>query len=156
MSSLDWSNPESPISAHFTVHDALFLPSWGVYHIPSDQEKANILDLASRLEMVREYLEGNPINVNCWIRPTSVNCDNPRFNGKSYNQAIGGAQNSAHISGMACDFTISRMTCDDVRHLLEDQLEAFGLRMEKKPGSNWVHLDSRQPSYPNGNRYFIP
>lgn len=156
MSSLDWSNPESQISAHFTVHDATYLPSWGVYHTPSDQEKENILALAAKLELVRAYLGNNDVNVNCWIRPTIVVCENPRYNGKNYNQLIGGAQNSAHISGMACDFTVSRITCDDARFLLEDQLDILQMRMEKKPGSSWVHLDIRQPAYPDGRRYFTP
>lgn len=107
------------------------------------------------MEKVREYLGDNDINITSWIRPLIVSCDNPRYNGQNYNRLVGGAENSAHIGGLACDFTVSRITCDDVRHLLQDQLELLQLRMEKKPGSNWVHLDSRQPP-PGQPRYFRP
>lgn len=153
--SIDWSNPASQISDHFTVKEATYLPSWGVYHSPSDQEKANILIAADMMEKIREYLGEKPINVNCWIRPLSVNCDSPRYMGRNYNQFVGGAQNSAHLVGLAVDFTVSTMTCNDVRYLLESQLEEFQMRMERKPDSSWVHADMRQP-LPGHSRYFVP
>ena len=33
MPNVDWSNPESKISNHFTVKEACYLPSWKVMHI---------------------------------------------------------------------------------------------------------------------------
>jgi uncharacterized protein YcbK (DUF882 family) len=152
---INWDDMKSQLTPNFTVGEALYLPSYKVYHKPTDEEKANIVKHAASMELVREYLGTNPINITCWIRPLAINCDNPMFNGRNYNRLVGGAENSAHIQGLACDFTVSRITCDDVRHLLEDQLERLQLRMEKKPNANWVHLDSRQP-VPGKSRYFIP
>lgn len=151
---IDWNNPKELISPHFTVHDCTYLPSWQVSHKPSLDEKINILKLAEKLELVREYL-GRPININVWIRPISVNCENPHYDGKNYNLLIGGAPSSAHIPGMAADLSVSSMNCEEARHLLESKLEEFKLRMEKKPGSNWIHLDIKEP-LKGKSRYFVP
>lgn len=154
MTAINWEDPDSQITPHFTVREALLLPSWGVLHIPTESEKANILRTAEKMETIREYLD-NPVNVSCWIRPLSVNCENPRFTGKNYNRAVGGAEASAHIEGLAVDFTVSRLTCDDVRFLLLDKLQDFGIRMERKPGAHWVHIDLREPRK-NQARFFFP
>lgn len=151
---IDWNDKKAKISPNFTVHEALWLPSWGVYHTPNDQEKENILKMAAKMEQVREFLGDKSININCWIRPLSVNCDNKRYWGKNYNRMVGGAEASAHINGNAVDFTVSSITCDEVRHLLQDQLELLNLRMEKKPGSLWVHVGNDWE--PRKTRYFIP
>lgn len=151
---IDWSNPESQISVNFKVKEALLLPSWNILHVPSEEEKSNIIKAAQMMEIIREYL-GNPIHINCWIRPQITNCPGSKSNGKDYNKFVGGARNSAHIEGLACDFTVSRMTCDDVRHTLEPKLEEFKIRMENKPGSGWIHCDSRD-LLPGGRRFFIP
>lgn len=151
---IDWNDKNAKITENFTVHEATWLPSWGVYHNPTDQEKQNIIDIAQKMEQVREYLGNKSINVNCWIRPNNVNCDSPRYWGKNYNKAIGGADLSAHILGKAVDFTVSSISCDEVRYLLQDQLEKLNLRMEKKPGSMWIHLGNDWE--PKKTRYFIP
>ena len=49
---VDWGNPYAHISEYFTVRDALYLPSWQVYHTPSEKEKANILKLAKKLDLL--------------------------------------------------------------------------------------------------------
>jgi hypothetical protein len=151
---IDWSKPESKIGKYFTVKEALFLPSWGVLHIPNDIEKAAILRMAEKMDVIREYLE-RPIHVTCWIRPKVVNCPNhPGYNGKNYNAAVGGAFKSAHIEGIAVDFTVSAITASDVRFLLKDKLEEFQIRMENHHG-NWTHVDLRDVP-PGGSRYFKP
>lgn len=151
---INWSDPNSPISVNFTVREALWLPSWGVYHTPSDAEKQNIFDMANKMEQVRSALGDHPINVNCWIRPTCVQCDSAKFQGRNYNAAVGGAPLSAHIAGKAVDFTVSTVTCDDARYMLTSDLETINLRMEKKPGSGWIHLGNDWA--PGKTRYFIP
>jgi Peptidase M15 len=153
--SIDWANPKSQISDHFTVHEATWLPTWGIYHIPSDSEKDNVLQTADKMESIRTFLGDNPVNVTCWMRPTSVNCPGNKMDGRNYNQLVGGALNSAHIVGLAVDFTVSTITCDDVKFHLVSELENFQIRMEKRPGSNWTHIDLRQP-LPGHSRYFIP
>lgn len=150
---IDWTDLKAQISPHFTVHDATYLPTWGVHHGPSDVEKDNILKTAEKLELIREYLGDHPVNVNCWIRPMMANCPGTRFDGKNYNLMVGGAVGSAHIRGLACDFTVSTITCNEVRAQLESKLEEFNIRMEKKLNASWIHVDL----FPaNPNRYFIP
>jgi len=137
-----FDDPKNKISKHFTAGEATFLPSWGQYHTPSEEEYDNILHMATIMDLVREFL-GKPIKVHCWIRP------------EAYNKAIRGAHNSSHILGKAVDFYVEGMTCDAVRTLLIPKLEEFGLRMENKPGSNWIHLDC-QDLKPGGHRFFKP
>lgn len=151
---VNWSNPSDKISKYFTVKEACWLPSWGIMHVPSEAEKANIMKMAAIMDVIREKV-GKPISVHCWIRPTSVNCPGSAHHGGNYNLAIGStALHSAHIIGKAVDWDCGT-NCDDVRTLLAPQLEAMGLRMEKMPGGNWVHNDCADVP-PGGVRYFIP
>lgn len=149
---IDWTNPDDKISRRFTVREALLLPSWGVLHVPSEEEKANILKMAAIMDIVRDRL-GKPIKVHCWIRPTSANCPGSPHDGGNYNLAAGSkALRSAHIIGKAVDFDIGD-NCDNVRAVLAPMLEELGLRQEDAPGTNWVHLDCQEP-LPGGRRNF--
>lgn len=152
--SINWEDPKCKISKHFTVHEALWLPSWQVYHIPSEEEKANIIKTAEKMELVREFFD-KPVNVNCWIRPRSVNCpDKKAYHGRNYNAFVGGAPGSAHAEGLAVDFTVSTVTASDAKDMLKDQLEIWDIRMENITG-NWIHIDLRKPA-PGGKRFFRP
>lgn len=150
---VDWNDPKSKISKYFTVKEALWLPSWQVMHIPSDEEKANILAHAEKMDLVREFL-GAPMHVHCWIRPV-LNNPQSSYHGQDYNQLVHGAKGSVHISGSAVDYDAAGLVCDDVRAKLEPKLEEFGLRMERMPGSNWVHNDSKEV-LPGHDRFFNP
>lgn len=151
---IDWSDPTSKISEHFTVHDALWLPSWQVMHVPSEAEKANILAMAEKMELIRAFLE-KPINVHCWIRPTNATVPGTKWDKKNYNSFVGGAPGSAHIDGNAVDWNPSAMVCGDAKALLLPKLEEFQIRMENNDGGNWVHNDRRQPA-PKKSRFFRP
>ena len=145
---------ESKISKHFTWKEALLLPSWGVYHNPTQEEVNNIIKMAKKMDAVRDLI-GKPIKIHCWIRPVVANCPGSPHHGENYNAAAGStATRSAHIMGKAVDWSCGD-NCDDVRDILEPNLEMWGLRMERKPGSNWVHLDCADVP-PGGHRYFIP
>lgn len=138
---VDWTDPSCKISNHFTVGEALWIPQWQCYHVPSDDEKANILRHAQNMDKVRDEL-GVPCTVHCWIRPRSLNCPTSPHNGEDYNALVGGAHSSRHIFGDATDYNPEGMSCDDARSKLEPKLEEFGMRMEDAPGTNWVHNDS--------------
>ena len=150
---INWDDPESMISNHFKVKEALTLPSWQIMHIPSDEEKANIAKQAQNMDLVRDFL-GVPLVVHCWIRPL-LNNPASDHNGENYNQLVGGGSHSAHISGFATDFHAVGIDCDTVRSMLEPKLEEFGMKMERNPGSNWVHLGS-DDLLPGHSRYFNP
>lgn len=136
------------ISKWFSWTEALFLSSWkrlaneedGL----NDEIKSNLTKLFEKMDKIREHF-GKPITIHVAYRP------------KEYNVLVKGAKNSAHIYGMACDFHVKDMKCDDVRQNILDNklLDTLELRMENLPGSSWIHLDLR--SVPNGgNRFFNP
>ena len=136
---IDWTNLSAKISKHFTVKEACWLPSWQVIHIPSEDEKANILKQAAKMDLIRDFL-GVPINIHCWIRPI-LNNPASEHNGQDYNALVKGAKNSAHKIGLATDYDASGLNCDDVRARLVPKLEEWEIRMERMPGGNWVHND---------------
>ncbi len=152
-SSIDWNNPKAKISKHFTVHEALWLPSWSVYHTPSEVEKASILRLASAMDKVRDLIEA-PIRVHVWIRPVRLNAPSHSMHGQNYNAFVKGASSSAHRYGKAVDWSSSGISCDELRSKLVSKLEEFKLCMEDLPGSSWVHNDAFLPR--KTGRFFKP
>lgn len=156
VSEIDWDNPRAAISDHFTVHEATWLPSWKVYHTPSEEEKENIVEMAAAMDKVRKQVN-RPIIVHCWIRPLKVNCPGSNRHRKNYNKAVGStATKSAHIIGRAVDYHVSGFAgaggCNTVRVSLLPYLERYGLRMEDIDGA-WVHNDI-QPVV--NNRFYKP
>lgn len=153
---IDWNDTTQKISRYFSVGDALYLPSWKVYHVPTSDEKFNILRTAAKLDLIRDFL-GKSIKVHCWLRPLKVDC-HPGFKGQlsqvkpdtvakhqalkdlNYNAYVGGAPKSSHTLGIAIDFSCS-LPCDKVRELLLPKLEFWNARMEDLEGSSWVHID---------------
>jgi len=140
--------PEEKISKYFTYKEALWLPRWNRMATEEDGLTSEILDniknTAKWMDQVREYF-GKPISVHCWFRP------------EAYNQLVKGAKTSTHLKGKAVDFDVKGLSCDEVREklLADNKLEQLKIRMENNgQGSNWVHLDDREPG-PAG-RYFKP
>jgi hypothetical protein len=141
---IDWNNPQCKISKYFTVGEATYLASIKEYHIPSEEEKTNIIEFAKKMDSIRELVQA-PISVHCWIRPISVNCNNDKYQGFNYNAHIGSkALKSAHISGIACDFHVKGFEgndkCASIRNILLLYLDSLGIRMEDIQG-NWIHVD---------------
>lgn len=143
---VDWTDPKSMVSKYFSVHEALYLPTWARLATESDgltdEIKANLIVLCQKMDVVRDYF-GSPINVHVTFRPPA------------YNKLIGGAPNSAHTAGSASDFDISGVICDDARAkiIADGKLDEWNMRMEKNPGGSWLHLDMYPPK---PNRYFLP
>lgn len=142
---VDWADGGTLISTSFTVHEALFLPSWRVYHIPSDEEKQEIMKTAAAMQRIRE-LFNRPVVVHCWMRPTCTNAPGTRYHGRNYNRHIGSrSMRSAHIFGRAVDFHVSGMAgiagCAAARNIILPYLEPWNLRMEDIEGG-WVHIDT--------------
>lgn len=140
------------ITPHFTSHDSLYLPSWNVEHIPTEVEKSNLLITFQKLELIRDFLGGKPVNVHCALRPI-LNNPTSSYHSQDYNQFVGGSKNSAHKIGKAIDFHVVGISCDEVRAKLLPKLEEFNIRIENNPGSTWVHFDTFPP---NPNRFFKP
>jgi putative chitinase len=141
---MDWSKADEKVTEHFTVKECIWLPQWNRLATAADglseEYKNNLIKLMKAMEKIRTMLN----------RPIFVHVT---YRSYDYNKLIGGAANSAHTKGMACDFHVGGMTCDEVRNKLLPKLEELGLRMEDLPGSNWVHVDNR---YQGGKRFFKP
>lgn len=138
------------ITQHFAWSEFLYLPQWKVEHIPSEDEKANIILLVNKMEEIRSLLN-KPINIHCGIRPILNNKDS-EYNGKDYNEFVKGAKQSAHKIGLAADWDANE-DCDITRAFLLPYLEQLNIRMENKEKSGWIHIDLEKP---NPNRFFIP
>ncbi len=142
---------------YFKWKDALWLPSIKEYHKPSDIEIQKIKELCMRLDKVREFIK-KPILVHCWIRPKSVDCDNPEYQGFDYNKHVDGAKASAHITGEAVDFHVNGLTVDQFQNLLKPKCEEFKLAAEtngKVVKRNWCHVQSR-PLPDSTYRFYLP
>jgi uncharacterized protein YcbK (DUF882 family) len=112
----------------FSWKEALYCPKWQIYVFPSEQEQSEIIKIAYKLQQIRDYF-GMPITITSWLRP------------KLYNELIKGSVNSLHIKGMAVDFVVEGVNCDEVRNHLVSRLDDLKIRMENKPNANWVHID---------------
>lgn len=124
------------ISEYFMWREALWLPKWG--RLATDAEanmviKVNLTDVFFKLDYIRDHFD-KQIIVHCAFRPPE------------YNKLVGGAEHSCHLYGMAVDFHIEEVSCDDARREILDKnlLNAHELRMEDSPGSNWIHLDTKE------------
>lgn len=147
---INWSDPTCKISEYFAVKEACWLPSWKVLHSPSFCEQANIVKMANIMDRVRVFFD-KPVNVHCWIRPIA-NCADSECHGNNYNAFVGGAANSWHKYGLAVDFDVVGMNCDEVRRKLLPKLEELNIRMEANEGSPWVHIDCGAVN--GADRYF--
>jgi len=153
---IDWDNPRAKISDNFTVHEATWLPSWRVYHTPSEKEKQNIVDMARVMQKIRDKVK-TPIIIHCWIRPNVAWCPNSEWHGQDYNAYVGSkAKRSPHIYGKAVDFHVAGFSgpagCNTIRRTILPFLEEWGARMEDINGS-WIHVDIAKVKY---KRFFKP
>lgn len=143
---INWADPKQMLSTYFSVREALYLPTWGRMADESDglndTIKNNLLDLCSKLDLIRELL-GCPMLVHCMYRPTK------------YNELVGGAPASAHLDGKAIDFDLGQaMPLQKARLILVQVLDKYELRMEDNgPAAGWIHLDTAPVVH---NRYFKP
>lgn len=84
------------LTEHFTLEEFLFSETAirkGINNTPSEDTVANLKRLAERLEQVRSIFD-KPIIVTSGYRCPELNA------------AVGGAKNSAHMTGRAADFTV--------------------------------------------------
>lgn len=118
------------LSAHFALEELTVSAAGarlGLKNVPAGEKLATLTATAQRMEDVRALLGGKPIIVLSGYRSPSVN------------KAVGGAANSAHMSGNAVDFmcpgfgTPAQVAAHLAKHLTNyDQIiEEF---------NQWVHV----------------
>lgn len=129
------------ITKHFKWREFLFCPQWDCHVFPENEiQKQNIIKVCMVLENIRSILN-SPLKVTSGLRPSV------------YNELIGGAPNSYHTKGMACDFVPTKVSVHKARIALIEFLPDLGCRMEKHSGG-WIHIDTAKPGA--GGRYFKP
>ncbi len=147
-----------PGAPHFSIHEVTWLPQFQMHALP---ESEVIWNNIQRTAMVMEEIRGifgSQIFVTSWLRPKyydayiKTDWKHPQSFDNFKAKAL--STRSAHVDGLAVDFRVDRFSCDEVRAKLEGMLDDLRIRMERNPGSSWVHIDLRQPG-PSG-RYFIP
>ena len=120
----------TPLTDHFSLDELIASDTavrQGIANQPSVEVAENLLLLAENLEKVRAIL-GRPMNISSGFRCQELNA------------RIGGAQNSAHVQGLAADFTCPQFgtPVDTCRELLNhaDALDWDQLIQE----GTWVHI----------------
>ncbi len=115
------------LTEHFTLEEFTDSPTAlrkGISNMPNDTTIGNLQRVAETLEKVRA-LFGMPLVISSGYRSVALNA------------AVGGAKNSAHLTGLAADFIVPGMTPSDTAKaivkagILFDQLIYEG---------TWVHI----------------
>jgi zinc D-Ala-D-Ala carboxypeptidase len=120
------------LSAHFALDEFLVSQTasrLGIDNRPNSETFANLRRLAGVMEGVRERLGNKPILISSGYRSTILN------------RAIGGATNSAHIRGLAADFTCPGYGDPiTVCRTLQMHLGDLGIDQLIHEFGAWVHL----------------
>jgi len=131
------------LSEHFTLDE--FTASQtaareGIPNEPDGQSLENLGYLAKTMEKVRTILGNRPIIISSGYR------------GPQLNEAIGGSKTSAHMYGLACDFTCPGAgTPTDICRVLEPHMQELHVDqlILEYPPNGWVHLgiSREEPRY---------
>lgn len=116
------------LSEHFTLQELTLSPSAakaGIDNTPDATVIANLVRLCQTLEGVRA-LVGAPVMISSGYRCPALN------------EWIGGAPNSAHVLGLAADFTVSGLTPRQTVELLDESGLVFDQLILEF--DRWVHL----------------
>lgn len=115
------------LSPHFSLAE-LTVTHENLDNTPNPAQIAHLRVLASGLELVRKAL-GKPMRITSGFRSKEVNA------------AIGGAVNSAHLSGIAADFVVEGMTNKEIcPALIKAGIKFDQVIDEDRNGSQWVHV----------------
>lgn len=127
------------LTPHFTLEeftDSQTAARKGIHNVPSanSQERKNIQRTAEVMEKVRTILEDKPVLVSSGYRSPAVN------------KAVGGSSNSAHISGLAVDFSCPGFgTPLQICKKLKPHMQDLGIDQLIHEYDSWVHLGLRDP-----------
>jgi hypothetical protein len=120
-------NPEHFALAEFLASDTA--DSIGESNTPTWAVVDNLKRLGETMERVRAILDNEPVTILSGYRSPPVN------------EAVGGAANSAHLYGLACDFVCPDYgTPLDICQDLEPYLDVLGIDQLIWEFEDWVHL----------------
>ncbi len=116
------------LSPHFTLEEMTASPQaqrLGIDNTPPPGAVQNLRLLAAVLEELRQACEGKPIHISSGYRCPTLN------------HLIGSKPTSAHIQGLAADFTVQDMSCLAVIHRAIDYKVPYDQLIYE---GTWVHL----------------
>jgi zinc D-Ala-D-Ala carboxypeptidase len=122
------------LTEHFTLEeftDSQTAARQGIANVPpaASQERKNLLRTAETMEKVRSLLGDKPILISSGYRGPQVNA------------AVGGSKSSAHMSGLAVDFSCPGFgTPRAICKKLHPQMKALGVDQLIHEFDSWVHL----------------
>jgi len=120
------------LSEHFTLNEFVAsdtAAACGIDNTPSDAIVVSLTRLAEVLEEVRRILLDHPIHITSGYRCPELN------------DACGGAETSAHMSGLAADFTCPEYgTPYDVCIAIEPYVDVLEIDQAIWEMGTWIHL----------------
>jgi hypothetical protein len=121
------------LSKHFTLDEFVFSNTADKMHIdnmPSPEVLANLKHLAQYCEQVRAELGGVAMIITSGYRCPALN------------KAVGGAKDSRHLEGLACDFIATSFgtPLDICKHLSRSAIPFDQLILEYYKHVSWVHF----------------
>jgi hypothetical protein len=115
------------LTEHFTLSQTA--ARLGIPNIPKGQDLENVKRTAEVMEQVRKVLGDKPILISSGFRAPKVNA------------SVGGASNSAHVHGLACDFTCPSFgTPKEICDKLHPLIKALTIDQLIHEYKTWVHL----------------
>jgi hypothetical protein len=118
------------LSPHFTLEEFIFSQTAarsGIDNTPSPEIKNSLIRIAETLEQVRSLIGGSVIRVSSGYR------------GPALNAAIGGSKTSAHMNGLAADFTAPSFgTVYDLAKIISSSDIVFDQLIHEY--GSWVHI----------------
>jgi hypothetical protein len=127
------------ISPHFTLEEFTHSQTAarrGIDNTPKGQDLENVRKTSAVMEKVRTILGDHPILVSSGFRNQWVN------------SAVGGAKNSAHVHGLACDFTCPGFgTPIQICEKLKPHMVELGVDQLIHEYTTWVHLGLAAAGY---------
>lgn len=120
------------MSAHFTLEEFLHSDTakqHGYSNFPTWEVVDNLKRLADIMEQIRNGAGGRPVTILSGYRSPPVNT------------AVGGATNSAHLFGLACDFIIPDYGSPlDICKAIEPHMGFLQIDQLIWEFGDWVHL----------------
>lgn len=120
------------LTEHFTLEEFTLSQTAarkGFDNDPPPKELANLQRTAETLEKVRARLGDHPVLISSGYRCHAVN------------HAVGGSKNSAHMHGLAADFTCPGFGAPlAICRQLEEQMAELGIDQLIHEFGAWVHL----------------
>lgn len=124
--------PTTMLTPHFTLEEFIASQTaarFGIPNVPTGQERANVQRTAEVMEKVRAVLGNKPVLISSGYRSAQVN------------KVVGGSSNSAHMSGLAVDFTVPGFgTPIEICHKLSAHMAALQIDQLIHEFNSWVHL----------------